>query len=253
MPDTAVPPERGTILVADDEPNIVTLLTGWIETIGCAVVPASNGEEAIEQARKHRPDVILMDAMMPRMSGFEACAQIKKDPELKDIPILFLTVRNEIQDVVHGLELGAHGYIIKPFKPQELLARLRSVLRIKRLQDGLRCRTRELQREWDWTRTVLQQLPVPVLVLDGQGRAVYWNCAGIEAIGYSPAELADSRGEVLSIRGEGAGDLWDSGTSRDGRFEVRTRNGSWLPARILARPLDGPEGGGKSLVFVLDQ
>ena len=100
----------GKVLVVDDEVNIVELLVGWLETIGCDVIQANNGAQAIEQARLHQPDLILMDCMMPEVSGFDACQTLKADPDLQEIPVIFLTVRNEVQDVVTGLELA-------PFTP----------------------------------------------------------------------------------------------------------------------------------------
>lgn len=247
-----VPAEEvsGTVLVADDEENIITLLTGWIETIGYEVVCASNGEEAIEQARKHRPDIVLMDGMMPKMSGFDACAQMKKDPDLKDIPIIFLTVRNEIKDVVGGLELGAHGYMTKPFKPQELLARLRSVMRIKKLQDRLKSRTSQLRHEWAWVRAVMEQLPVPVLVFDSQGQTLHWNRSGERLTGYLESDLV--RAADLPVRGEGISQLWAPDHTLDGRFEMQKKDGAWVQVRILAEPLVGPEDRGKTLVILFD-
>lgn len=248
-PTAAAAPDEekisGTVLVVDDEENIVTLLTGWIETTGCDVVSASNGEEALEQARQHAPDVILMDCMMPRMSGFDACREMKQDPELKDIPVIFLTVRNEVQDVVNGLELGAHGYMTKPFKPQELLARVRSVLRIKKLQDRLKSRTRELRSEWTWVSAVMEQLPVGLAVLDAGGRVTFWNdvLAGMTSIASEQA-LGKPGPEMLSTRGA---DLWEAGTERlEG--ELRCRE-DWVKVTVLRRELDG-EVGGLSLVIV---
>ncbi len=155
-----------TVLVVDDEPNIVTLLETWLETIGCKVVSADDGEKGVEKAREVLPDLILMDGMMPRMSGFEACRSLKSEPSTKDIPVIFLTVQNEVQDVVRGLELGAHGYMTKPFKPQELLARVRSTLKIKQIQDRLKAHTKTLKLRWDWMSGAIETLPAGLLVFD---------------------------------------------------------------------------------------
>jgi len=233
--------ESGTILVVDDEENIVTLLIGWIETIGCEVRSASNGEEAIEAARASKPDVILMDCMMPKMSGFDACAAMKKDPELKDIPVIFLTVRNEIQDVVNGLELGAHGYLTKPFKPQELLARLRSVLRIKKLQDRLRSRTQQLRVEWAWVKTVMEQLPVAVVVTDADDAIVFWNARAEALTGVSADKMLGEKSTALELEGAD----W---SSADQKCKVRAVGGEWKPARVLSTGLSGD--GGRALVLL---
>ncbi len=233
--------ESGTILVVDDEENIVTLLIGWNETIGCEVRSASNGEEGLEQARLHKPDVILMDCMMPKMSGFDACAAMKKDPELKDIPVIFLTVRNEIQDVVSGLELGAHGYLTKPFKPQELLARLRSVLRIKKLQDRLRSRTQQLRVEWAWVKTVMEQLPVAVIVTDAEDRIVFWNTRAETLTGAPADKMLGEKSDALELDGAD----W---SAPDQRCKVRAGGGDWKPARVLSTGL--ADDGGRALVLL---
>lgn len=155
-----------TVLVVDDEPNIVTLLETWLETIGCRVISAEDGEKGVQKATEELPDLILMDGMMPRMSGFDACRVLKSQPATRDIPVIFLTVQNEVQDVVRGLDLGAHGYMTKPFKPQELLARVRSTLKIKQIQDRLRTHTRTLKTRWDWIHGAIETLPIGLLVFD---------------------------------------------------------------------------------------
>ncbi len=155
-----------TVLVVDDEPNIVTLLETWLETIGCRVISAEDGEKGVQKATEELPDLILMDGMMPRMSGFDACRALKSQSATRDIPVIFLTVQNEVQDVVRGLDLGAHGYMTKPFKPQELLARVRSTLKIKQIQDRLRAHTRTLKTRWDWIHGAIETLPVGLMVFD---------------------------------------------------------------------------------------
>ena len=163
---------EATVLVVDDEINIVTLLQTWLETIGCTVESASDGESGVQKARDLRPDLILMDGMMPRLSGFDACKRLKEDESTKDIPVIFLTVQNEVKDVVKGLELGAHGYMTKPFKPQELLARVRSTLKIKQIQDRLKVHTQRLRQQWNWMHGVVESLPMGLVVLDPQSREI---------------------------------------------------------------------------------
>jgi DNA-binding response OmpR family regulator len=161
-----------TVLVVDDETNIVTLLQTWLETIGCTVESASDGESGVQKAQDIRPDLILMDGMMPRLSGFDACRRLKEDEATKDIPVIFLTVQNEVKDVVKGLELGAHGYMTKPFKPQELLARVRSTLKIKQIQDRLKVHTQKLRQQWNWMHGVVESLPMGLVVLDPHSRDI---------------------------------------------------------------------------------
>ena len=115
-----------TILVVDDEPAIVDVLTYNLEKAHYRVVVARDGEEALNQARRERPDLIILDLMLPGMDGLEVCRQIRREG---DLPIIMLTARDEEIDRVVGLELGADDYVVKPFSVRELMARVKTVLR----------------------------------------------------------------------------------------------------------------------------
>ncbi len=123
---TAPTPEA-RLLVVDDEPNIVELLAASLRFAGFAVATATNGHEAVRQAHADRPDAILMDVMMPGLDGFAALHKMRS--EGIDAPVLFLTARDSVADRVNGLTIGADDYITKPFSLEEVLARLRAVLR----------------------------------------------------------------------------------------------------------------------------
>lgn len=137
---------NGTILVADDSMVVRAVLRRQLETDGHTVVEAVNGEEAIDACREYHPDVILLDVEMPVLDGHATLMRLKADPELKDIPVVFLTGRVDTVDVVNGLRLGAHDYLRKPFEANELMARVSAALRTKWLQDELRTRNAELDR-----------------------------------------------------------------------------------------------------------
>src|SRR5262249_48915082 len=107
-------------------------------------IEADDGASALEACRKHRPDAALLDIEMPGLDGHEALRQMKADPDLAGIPVVFLTGRTATDDLVTGIELGAHDYLKKPFEPPELIARGKSAVRVKRLQDELRVRNAEL-------------------------------------------------------------------------------------------------------------
>jgi DNA-binding response OmpR family regulator len=115
-----------TILVVDDEPQIVRLVRAYLEEAGFRVVTASDGEQAIYVARHEKPDLAVLDILMPRMDGLEFTRRIRRE---QDIPIIMLTARAEETDRIVGLELGADDYVTKPFSPRELVARVRAVLR----------------------------------------------------------------------------------------------------------------------------
>ncbi|MGD1054148.1 MAG: diguanylate cyclase [Candidatus Dormibacteria bacterium] len=137
---------NGTILIADDSMVVRAVLRRQLETDGHTVVEAVNGEEAIDACREYHPDVILLDVEMPVLDGHATLARLKADPQLKDIPVVFLTGRVDTADVVNGLRLGAHDYLRKPFEANELMARVSAALRTKWLQDELRARNAELDR-----------------------------------------------------------------------------------------------------------
>jgi len=117
------------ILVVDDEEDIRELVRYNLERNGYEVSCVSSGEEALDVIRSYRPELVVLDLMLPGIDGFEVCRTIKSDPKTEHLPIIMLTAKGEESDVVTGLELGAEDYIVKPFSPQVLLARVRAVLR----------------------------------------------------------------------------------------------------------------------------
>ena len=116
------------VLIADDEPNIVTSLEFLMEQAGLEVRIARNGQEAIEVAAAFEPDLILLDVMMPVLSGYQVCQRLKSDPKLRQARVLMLSAKGRDVEVAKGLELGADGYITKPFSTRELVAKVRELL-----------------------------------------------------------------------------------------------------------------------------
>ena len=116
------------ILIAEDEREIRDLITFTLQFAGYEVVTASNGAEAVSLARQENPDLILLDVRMPRMTGYEACAAIKTDPKLKNVPVIFLSAKGQESEIQAGLVAGAKEYLIKPIAPDQLTARIQVVL-----------------------------------------------------------------------------------------------------------------------------
>jgi DNA-binding response OmpR family regulator len=116
------------ILIADDERDIRDLITFTLQFAGYEVIPTANGEEALQAALREVPDLILLDVRMPRMTGYEACAQIKAGALTRHIPVVFLSAKGQEAEVQTGLEAGAAEYILKPFSPDELTAKVKSIL-----------------------------------------------------------------------------------------------------------------------------
>ena len=132
------------ILVADNSPVVREVLRWHLESHGYKTVEATNGAETVTLARDASPAAILLSVELPVLNGHQALARLKADPELCDIPVVFVTAQTETADVVEGLRLGAHDYLRKPFEPDEAIARVTAAVRVKELQDDLRARNAEL-------------------------------------------------------------------------------------------------------------
>ena len=116
------------ILIAEDEPDIRELVAFTLRFAGYEVVTASNGEEAVQAAVREMSDMALMDVRMPRMTGYDACRAMKANPELKDIPVVFLSAKGQESEIATGMEAGAEDYLLKPFAPDQLTERVRAIL-----------------------------------------------------------------------------------------------------------------------------
>ena len=116
------------ILIADDEPNIVISLEFLLKREGYEVVVAHNGAEALERVRAERPDMAILDVMMPLRNGFEVCQDLRQDPEFKGLRIMMLTAKGRDTEVSKGLALGADVYMTKPFSTRELLAKVKALI-----------------------------------------------------------------------------------------------------------------------------
>jgi len=116
------------ILIAEDERDIRELVSFSLQFGGFTVVQAANGAEAVEYAQKEMPDLILMDVRMPKMTGYEACRQMKTMESVRDIPVVFLSAKGQESEIQTGMEVGAEEYILKPFAPDELVKQVQAVL-----------------------------------------------------------------------------------------------------------------------------
>ncbi|NKC30838.1 phosphate regulon transcriptional regulator PhoB [Falsiroseomonas selenitidurans] len=129
MPDATGSLAKPTILVVEDEAPLLTLLRYNLEKQGFRVEEATDGQEALMRVAEGKPDLILLDWMLPALSGLEVCRQIRRRPNTRDLPIIMVTARTEDQDAVRALDTGADDYISKPFVMDALLARIRALLR----------------------------------------------------------------------------------------------------------------------------
>ncbi|MBC9252204.1 DNA-binding response regulator [Pseudomonas alcaligenes] len=138
------PPERGVILIVDDTPDNLALLSDALDDAGYMVLVALDGLSALTRIQRRRPDLILLDALMPGLDGFETCRRIKAQAESADIPVLFMTALTDSEHVVEGFAAGGIDYVTKPIHPEEVLARVAAHLRTARILQSARAASQPL-------------------------------------------------------------------------------------------------------------
>ena len=125
------------VLVVDDNPQNLELLVAYLEDIDCQTIAASSGLDAMDIVKKDPPDLILLDVMMPKISGFEVCRRLKNDPKTIDIPIIMVTALNELGDIERAINSGTDDFLSKPVNKWELITRVKTMLKLKHLTDKL--------------------------------------------------------------------------------------------------------------------
>jgi class 3 adenylate cyclase len=159
------PPAK--ILVVDDTPRNVKLLADLLAAKGYAVVTADSGAEALRQVDAERPDLVLLDVVMPGMTGYEACRKIRENPATGILPVVMVTALDPAEERINGIEAGADDFLTKPINQPELLARVRSLLRIKRLYDTVEAQAGQLA---EWNQTLERRVQEQVAQLERLGR-----------------------------------------------------------------------------------
>jgi len=159
--------EAARVLVVDDTPHNVKLLADLLAVKGYGVATAVNGEEALAAVASERPDLVLLDVMMPGLSGYDVCRRIRADPSTALLPVVLVTSLDPQQERVKGMEAGADDFLSKPINQAELFARVRSLLRIKSLQDEVRRQADALQ---EWNTKLEQRVALQVAELERMGQ-----------------------------------------------------------------------------------
>ncbi len=212
--------ENFTILVVDDNTTNLLCLKQILLTHGYRVMEAADGYGALEAAERQQPELILLDVMMPGIDGFETCRRLKANRVTRDIPIIFITALSNSSDMVKGLELGGADYLTKPYQVPEVIARIRTQLRVVALNREMRRafefqesevvrRTAELekaQREIitrrQFLEAVLENVPDAIITLDERHHVVDWNPGAVGMFGYSPEEARGKHLDTLVARGQ---------------------------------------------------
>ncbi len=184
MSEPTDPPRRDVVLVVDDSPETLSLLTDALESAGMTVLVATDGSSAIARVQRLAPDVILLDAVMPGMDGFETCTALRALPALAAVPILFMTGLTDSEHVVKGFDAGGVDYVTKPIDPEALIARIRSHLANARRMSS--------------TRAALEASGRALIAVDGQG-GVLWHTP--RAAGFIRAACMATEGRPM-LQGE---------------------------------------------------
>ncbi|QOJ13803.1 MAG: response regulator [Planctomycetia bacterium] len=130
------PAAASKVLIADDNPQILELIEAYLEPLGVEITTAADGQAALSAIEAAPPDLVLLDIMMPRRSGYEVCRQLKEDDRYRDIPVIMVTALNEVGDLERARECGADDFLTKPVNKMELLARVQALLAARRVRQG---------------------------------------------------------------------------------------------------------------------
>ena len=177
---------NSTILLVDDNPTNLQLLFGTLKGLGHKLLVAKSGEDALKVAQWAHPDLILLDILMAGMDGFETCAQLKQDPNTRDIAVIFLSALDDTDDKIKGLSMGAVDYIAKPFQSEEVIARVETHLTIARLRSELAERNRQLEAA---NQPLLDSVGDGIYGLDLEGNITFANPAAMRLTGFGSEAL----------------------------------------------------------------
>lgn len=229
-------PPKPQIVVVDDIPANLRLLTDMLTKAGYLARPALNGKIALSSIRLNPPDVVLLDIMLPDISGYEVCEQLKADPNTSEIPIIFISAKTELLEKVKGFELGAVDYVSKPFEPQEVLLRVQTHVTIRRLQLQLRAQNLLLQ-EQNLRFHTLAEATLEGIILHDQGRIIDANQRAFDLFGTDRETMLEA--VFLDFISEpfraSVAAMLTTNAEYPLEIEGRMRSGAPIPLEIYAR------------------
>lgn len=184
------------VMIVDDTPANIDVLRRILSEDGFEISIAMSGEAALSLVEKNRPDLILLDVMMPGIDGFETCGKLKANPATKDIPVIFVTAKTEVEDIVHGFKVGGVDYIAKPFKREEVVSRVQTHLKIEQLiqekenlNKKLQDQNNELVESQNQYRVILEKSSDGVFSLDTEGKILSCNARFSSSLEFEAKEL----------------------------------------------------------------
>jgi len=207
---------NGIILIIDDNISNIKVIVKQLNNHNYETIIARNGKTGIERARFSQPDLILLDVLMPGMDGFETCRHLKSDKKTRDIPVLFMTVLNEMSDKLKGFQAGAVDYVSKPIQEEEILARISTHVKLRKLQKRLEVKNERLQRQ----AMLMDQIKDSILSTDLKGKIIYANQSAAKFLLRERDELI---GKPVQILGENP----EIGATQNEIVEQTMCNGSW--------------------------
>ena len=238
---TTIESQFSRVLVVDDDQSIRELLRVQLTKAGYEVVLAANGEEALSKAAENPPDIILIDVLMPHLDGYETSARLKNDDATSSVPILMVSALGGPTDRVRALDMGVDDFINKPFDRIEMLARVRSLLRVKRLHQSLADSNEELQKAYESARnaqaryrSLVEDALDAVFVVDcGTGKIVECNAAASILTGLDEATL--SQYAIADLVGAGDSPPEDNTDGSSKVFETDISGSAGAAVPVLVR------------------
>lgn len=176
------------VLIVDDTPANIDLLGHILKNQGLSISVAPRAKLAQEIIEKDKPDLILLDILMPEMDGYQFCEILKSNDQTKDIPVIFLTALSDSENVVKGFQVGAIDYITKPFKEEEVICRANSQLKLKKTQNELAKKQKELAQSEKLHRSIVEKVPELIFQLDPDRNIIFANHA-FSRLGFEPDDL----------------------------------------------------------------
>jgi diguanylate cyclase (GGDEF)-like protein/PAS domain S-box-containing protein len=229
-------PRKPAILIVDDAPDNLGVLRSMMLRQGYQTFVATSGDRALDIAQRVKPDLILLDIVMPGIDGLETCRRLKAHPATTRIPVIFMSARGDTEDIVAGFDTGAADYIPKPLRLEEVCARVRAQLR-------LRSSTETQSEQTDRLRMIVNSMDQGLLIVEGCGRVQYANPACDRYLGYAPEELVGlSLKDLLDCNEPGCCEGLDALTYGTREVKIRHRDGGLRAMDLTMTPMHAADG-----------